>query len=215
MWVLKTKMDYKGSPLGKIAVQFGVDITGYPLSYYKDKQGLHMIGAGFFLGNEQIKKKVIRYLKKSNELLHVESRGNFIIGDFLQPLSMEPIYDPRIIRTNPSLLSKDGYVIWELASWEKPVIMRVYNIVKKKQNAKILSLKKTRVNNIRVAGVLPKITDKQKRALGLAIAEGYYDYPKKTGLVALSKKMGLSYSTFQAHLKKAEGKLLVSAYKTL
>jgi len=71
-----------------------------------------------------------------------------------------------------------------------------------------IQLKEGRIDNITVAGILPKVTKKQKQALQLSIENGYYDYPKKIGLVELAGKMKRSYSTFQAHLKKAEGKLL-------
>ena len=49
----------------------------------------------------------------------------------------------------------------------------------------------------------------------LAINAGYYNYPKKITLPELAKKMKISYSTFQAHLKKAEGKIFPLVLKEL
>jgi len=59
-----------------------------------------------------------------------------------------------------------------------------------------------------MVNVMPKITEKQRRAIDLAIKKGYYEYPRKTTLKSLAKTMNISYSTFQAHLRKAEQKLL-------
>jgi hypothetical protein len=56
--------------------------------------------------------------------------------------------------------------------------------------------------------VAPKITVKQRKALELAVHGGYYDYPRKITLEDLAKQMGVSYATYQAHLRKAEQKLL-------
>ena len=49
----------------------------------------------------------------------------------------------------------------------------------------------------------------------IAINSGYYDYPKKITLPELAEKMQISYSTFQAHLKKAEGRIFPSVLKEL
>jgi hypothetical protein len=55
---------------------------------------------------------------------------------------------------------------------------------------------------------LPDLSPKQREAIELAYKNGYYKYPKQTDLDKLSKIMGVGKSTFQEHLKKAEGKLL-------
>ena len=37
---------------------------------------------------------------------------------------------------------------------------------------------------------------------------GYYDVPKRIGLVQLAEKLDLAYSTLDVHLRKAERRLL-------
>ena len=54
----------------------------------------------------------------------------------------------------------------------------------------------------------PKLTNKQKQAMNLAIKHRYYDYPRKIDVQELAKLSKLSFSTFHAHLRKAEQKLL-------
>ncbi|MAF35144.1 hypothetical protein CMO91_04840 [Candidatus Woesearchaeota archaeon] len=215
MWLLKTKMSGSAFPLAAVAMKFQIDFTGYPLSFYKDGKSIAVLMAGFMIGPDKDKEAAIRFLKQRKDIVHMERHGDFVVALAHQPGKLRHIYDPRIIRMSPSHLSKEGDVIWDMAAWDKQALLDVYNYAKKHHSASLMHLKQGTITNIQVAGIHPKITKKQKQALGLAIEHGYYEYPKKIGLVALAKKMKLSYSTFQAHLKKAEGKLLINTYKTL
>ncbi len=75
-------------------------------------------------------------------------------------------------------------------------------------NAKLIFIKEKQIKNISIIQQQPELTDKQKTALELAIKNGYYKYPRKIELKRLAKLMNLSYSTYQAHIRKAEQKLL-------
>ncbi|HXY87049.1 MAG TPA: helix-turn-helix domain-containing protein [Candidatus Acidoferrales bacterium] len=55
---------------------------------------------------------------------------------------------------------------------------------------------------------LSSLTEKQRRALITAYKLGYYDIPKKIGLVQLAERLDLSHSTLDMHLRKAERRLL-------
>jgi len=55
---------------------------------------------------------------------------------------------------------------------------------------------------------LSNLTEKQRRALIAAYTFGYYDVPRKIGLVQLSERLDLAYSTLGAHLRRAERRLL-------
>ena len=56
--------------------------------------------------------------------------------------------------------------------------------------------------------LISHLTEKQQRALITAYILGYYDVPKKIGLVQLAERLGLARSTLDAHLRKAEHRLL-------
>jgi len=56
--------------------------------------------------------------------------------------------------------------------------------------------------------LISHLTEKQQRALIMAYTLGYYDVPKKIGLVQLAERLGLARSTLDAHLRKAEHRLL-------
>ena len=82
-------------------------------------------------------------------------------------------------------------------------------------NGKVLKFKQEKISNISFTKLLPELTKNQKTALEIAINKGYYNYPKKIKMEELAKIRGISYSTFQAHLKKAEGKILPEVYREL
>jgi DNA-binding CsgD family transcriptional regulator len=55
---------------------------------------------------------------------------------------------------------------------------------------------------------LHRLTEKQREVLDKAYNLGYYDRPKKISSEELAKQLGLSKSTFVAHRRKAERRLL-------
>jgi len=55
--------------------------------------------------------------------------------------------------------------------------------------------------------LISRLTEKQQRAFIAAYTLGYYDVPKRVGLVRLAKRLNLSRSTLDEHLRKAEHRL--------
>lgn len=52
------------------------------------------------------------------------------------------------------------------------------------------------------------LTEKQLSSLELAIKSGYYDSPRRTSAEGLAKAFGVSRSTYEEHLRKAERQVL-------
>jgi len=192
-----------------------VSMTGYPLSYYKDKKWLYLFAAGFMFGEEKNKKALIRDIKKQPEFVKLDVNKDFMVMIIKQPLWSEAVYDPRIIRPSPVIINKTGYHVWDMASFERKLLEKVLRFSEKYLDAEVLKFKEEKLSNIFLTKLLPELTNLQKKALEIAINNGYYDYPKNIKMEALAKKMGISYSTYQAHLKKAEGKIIPAVYKEL
>ena len=55
---------------------------------------------------------------------------------------------------------------------------------------------------------VPKLTEKQRQVLELAIEYGYYKYPRKVSVQDLAKKVKMPRTTFQEHLRKAEERVM-------
>lgn len=215
MWVLKLKLKPKGQFLGTMSVKHKVSMTGYPLSYYKDNKWLYLIIAGLMFGEEKNKKALIRDIKKQPEYVNHEVNEDFAIVIIKQPLTTEPVYNPQIIRPSPAIISSKGYHIWEFASFDRKLLEKILDFIEKHLEGEILKFKQEKVKNISFTKLIPELTKNQKRALEIAITNCYYNYPKKINMESLAKKMGISYSTYQAHLKKAEGKILPEVIKDL
>lgn len=215
MWRLKLKLDSSKQTIGKLAIKHKLSMTGYPLSYWKDKQWLYLISAGFIFGEEKDKKELLRGISKVPEVVNFERSGDFFVNVTKQPLFTEPVYNPEIIRPNPVVINKEGYHIWDLASFNRKVLEEVLKFAEKYLGAKILSFREEKISNINFTKLLPELTNNQKKAMEIALKEGYYNYPKKIKMETLAKKMNISYSTYQAHLKKAESKILPEIFKEL
>ena len=64
--------------------------------------------------------------------------------------------------------------------------------------------------NVAVPALLSGVTDRQADALLLAARHGLYNSPKSTTAAAIADSVGLSRSTFEEHLRKAENKLILN-----
>jgi len=216
MWVLKLKVESKNQFLGRLAIKHKVSITGYPLSYYKDDKYIYLIQCGFMFGKEKNKKELIRDVKKQPEFVKVELKNDFAVLITKQPLFTEVFWNAKIIRPTPTIINwKEKKHTWELASFDRKILENVLKSAKKYLGAELFKFKQEKISNISITKLLPELTKKQKQALEIAINNGYYDYPKKVNMEKLAKIMKISYSTYQAHLKKAEGKIIPSVYKEL
>lgn len=216
MWVLKLKVESKIQFLGRMAIKHNVSMTGYPLSSYEEKGELNLVSCGFMFGTEENKKNLLTDLKKQPELVEIQMKDDFAIIVTKQPEFTKPLWDPKIIRPSPTIINcREKKHIWELASFNREILEDVLKLSIKYLGAELLKFREEKVSNISIAKILPKLSLKQKQVLEIAINNGYYDYPKKNNMKDLAKKMGLSYSTFQQHLKVAEGKIIPSIYKEL
>lgn len=76
-----------------------------------------------------------------------------------------------------------------------------------KRALKVQPLLNTR--SIPLLALVSRLTDKQVDALLLAARHGMYDSPRRTTAAAIADGVGLSRSTFEEHLRKAENRLML------
>lgn len=62
--------------------------------------------------------------------------------------------------------------------------------------------------SVPLADLTEPLTARQLQAITLAIGQGYYETPRRTSSQALAESLGLSRSTFEEHLRKAEQRVL-------
>ena len=214
MWVLKLELESENQFLGKMAIKHNITMSGYPISFSEKKKYLEVINCGLMFGTEENKKYLIKDFKTSKIVSNIERNNDFIIIQMKVPKFMKPFFNPEIIQVSPVLINPSiKKHLWTLASFKREILEKVLKFAKEKHNAKLLKFKQEPVNNISISSVLPNLSKKQYDAFNLAIREGYYDFPKKTDLKSLAKLMGISYSTYQEHLKRAESKVIPSVLK--
>lgn len=61
---------------------------------------------------------------------------------------------------------------------------------------------------VSIRSLLGGLTDKQLRALLVALSAGYYDTPRKVRTEDISRRLNSPRTTYETHLRKAEGKVL-------
>lgn len=162
-------------------------------------------------GEEENKKKFIRELKKEKSIKKFEQKGNFILTLEEKPEWMSaymPLWDKRIIQIKPVMQKPDGTEHWEMACWDKEPLMHILHRLPEEFEIKLKSIEQTKVEEIFLPHIMPKLSKKQKQAIQLAVEKGYYNFPRKINLDELSKEMKLSKQTYHQHLRNAEKKLV-------
>lgn len=148
-------------------------------------------------------------LKKDKKIIDVERKGDML---FLLEKSDDKavkFINPKIIFTKPVIIDREGVENWEIASWEKKEIDGFLEKVEKQfEEYKLLKLKQVKIDNVFFPRLMPNLTDLQKRAVEVAIDNGYYKTPRKIDLRKLAKVMNISLATYQQHLRTAEEKLI-------
>ena len=134
--------------------------------------------------------------------------NNFFIATIKEPIFAKTIYNKDIIHLSPALIDENGWETLYISSFNKKIIEDFLKTLRKNYEIKLHFLKQEKVKNISILQQNPELTDKQKQAMELAIKNGYYEYPRKTSIKNLAKISKLSFSTYHAHLRKAEQKLL-------
>jgi len=210
MWVLKFSAEREESIFAPKCKKFNVSLIGYPLNNYKKRNSYYFSAAGLFFGEEENKKEFLKDLKKDKRVIKIEQKEDFHIIFYKRDKPLTEFYNPEFINLKPIIISNKGEEIWELGSWEKKTLSNLIKILRKHTKFKIHKFKEEKISNFFLLSAIPNLTKKQKQALELAITKGYYEYPKKIDLISLAKLMKISYSTYQAHLKKAEKKIMPS-----
>jgi len=211
---MKLKVLAENQDLGSLAVKHGISFAGYVLSTYKDEKYLYMNSCGFVFGDDKNKQAFFRDVKKQEWVINYELADDFAVGLIREPLYAENFWNPKVIQLGPMIVNhKEKKHLWHFGSFDRKALENVLKFAEKHLGAELLSFREEKISNISFTRALPDLSKNQKKAMGLAINQGYYSYPKKCKMEDLAKKMGISYSTFQAHLKKAESKIMPEVYK--
>lgn len=209
MWVTKLKIKHD-CVIGNRCEKFKVTTLGTPFNVFQEKGITYAPQVQTIHGKEENIKEFIKDIKKEGRIKNLEIEKNTI---FFVEVRKDKIpstfYHQRLIHVKPVFVDVEGYEYWEIASWKKKFLTDFINKIEKEiGNIKILKMELTKLTDIHFPKLMPNLTPNQKRAIELALENGFYEWPKKTNLIKLAKLMDISVPTFREHLKRAEEKIL-------
>jgi len=209
MWVAKFKIWHKNCLLRPKCVRHQVTDFVYLINSWKEKNKFYYTELHILQGKEENKRKFIRDLKKEKSIKKLEKKGNYIFTLNKEPLKKQyyfPAFDPKIIYVKPVAQRSDGFEDWEVASWDKKTLMKIMEIPV--FNVELKSIQKTKLSDIFLPHIYPRLSPKQKEAIELAVKSGYYEFPRKIDLEGLAKISKVKRQTYQENLRRAEMKLI-------
>jgi len=208
MWIAKIKLKHD-CILGDRCKKFSVVVQSLDLNEEKKKGKVLTSSIHQLLGDVKNIQHFIHDLKKDTRTEYVEFNGQTLF--LVETAKKKPVsqFSRKMFFVKPVVIDTHGYEHWEIASYQKEELMIFIHQVKPiVDEFELLSIKNTPLQNIYFPKVLPELTDLQKKALELAIQEGYYLAPKKITLRKLALLMKCSLATYQKHLQKAESKVI-------
>lgn len=206
MWVGKISFDGSRALIGKKALKHKVTLLVFPLSYTHKKNCIIVNMTGTIFGEN--KKSFAKDLKKEARVINFELTNDFFVLTIKEPKFSSPIYNENIIHLSPVLINEKGLETTNVGCFNKKDINKAITTIEKEFYTKVHYIKEKKVKSISIMKMHPDLTEKQKKAMELAIKNGYYNVPRKISVQTLAKIAGLSFATFQVHLRKAEQKLI-------
>ncbi len=212
MWKMHLKVRHDDCPVVTRCKRFGVDVLSHPSTWYAlgtEKRVTHIC---FLQGSPERKTAFMKDFEKDPHLVRLELEGDLFTYEYRLKRGGQHVqlyYNNRMVFVEPVFNSKDGHEYWHVASWDKAVLSKFFeDLVKNMDFVQMLSFGQSRLKNVYFPNVMPKLSPRQVQAVSLASQRGYYAYPRKVTLRELAKAAGVSLSTFQESLRKAEIVLL-------
>lgn len=208
MWIAKVKLKHK-CILGDRCQKFKIILQSVAFSVFKQKGKIITSSMHYISGDPKNIDDFIKDLSKDKNVIKLERKGNTFLLLEKADIKAVAFHTPKIIFVKPVLIDTEGYETWEISSWEKKEVSKfIKNVQKRIEDFKLLQFYQIAIDNVFFPKLMPNLTDKQRRAIELAIKEGYYKSPRKIDLRKLAKLIGVSLATFAQHLRSAEEKLI-------
>lgn len=111
---------------------------------------------------------------------------------------------------------KDGYEWYRIIAFANQDVVRMFGALSKWSDVYVVSKDALSERTARdtmtvsIRSLLGGLTEKQLRALLVAQSAGYYETPRKVRTLDISRRMNSPRTTYETHLRKAEGKVMRS-----
>jgi len=111
-------------------------------------------------------------------------------------------------------LYRDGYEWYRVLAFSHGDLTRLFGALSRWAEVEVVSKERLSEGSARdtttvsMRSLLGGLTQKQLNALLVALSTGYYDTPRRTRTLDISRRMNVPRTTYETHLRKAEGKVL-------
>lgn len=208
MWLVRIKLKHNCTIGNRANKFFLIDYITF-LGTYKEKGKRISVGMHRIIGDEETIKKFFKDLKKDKNIRSIEIKENIaIITERSEELPIGE-FGERLFFQKPVFVDRLGYEYWEFFSFNREIINQFIGKIQKKCDFfEIKQLKEVRLTDIYFPHAIPKLTTKQRMAIEKAMEYGYYLIPRKITIRKLARLLGVSKSTYQDLLRRAENKIL-------
>ena len=216
MWVLKFRAREDYNIYNSRTQKFGVRLQFFSRGYYEKDNKIYFMNSGIVFGDFEQKKLFLDDLSKDESIVNIEINGDFFISVYCNDRTSDRInacravYNPKLFFIKPVIFDIKGFEEYEISSFDRSDLENVLIYAKKMSTVdfELISFREQKIDNVAVSSTLPNFSQQQKKALDLAVSNKYYGYPRQVKLLELSEIMGVSLSTYQFHLAKAEEKIM-------
>jgi predicted DNA binding protein len=109
---------------------------------------------------------------------------------------------------------RDGYEWYRILAFDNRDLVRLFGALSRWADVNVVSRETLSERTARdtmtvsIRSLLGRLTDRQLKALLVALGAGYYDTPRKVRTEDISRRMNSPRTTYETHLRKAESKVM-------
>ncbi len=116
--------------------------------------------------------------------------------------SYETVLKNNSLYTSP-VTQKEGFEVYDIITEDPQKVVRLIEELDEIGEVKVFE-----IGRLSPKDHLFKLTDKQAKALQIAVSNNFYEWPRKVSLDEISALVGMKRRTFQENLRKAEAKII-------
>ena len=206
MWFAKLKIKHDDCWISPLTKKYDIEIKGVPLNSYERNGKYYHSNLIYMSGEKREQDLFISELKKSKRVVKISRNKNQAISLVEGSEHISIYFDKSFFFIKPVFM-KAGYEYWEIGSWSRKRLNDFCKKIKTFAYVKILFIKQG-FPQVFIQQSMKNLTTKQKSAFEVAKENGYYEFPRQTSVEKLAWLKKVPRTTFQAHLRKAECKLL-------
>lgn len=116
--------------------------------------------------------------------------------------SYDTVLKNNCLYTSP-VTQRDGFEVYDIITEEPKKVVKLIENLDEIGEVKLFEIGKAKPENYPF-----KLTEKQTKALQIAVMHKFYDWPRKVSLDEVAALVGMKRRTFQENLRKAEAKII-------